>query len=188
MTPPSKEHIEEQKLKLDRERLNFEKGGTVFKYLAILGGIATFFWTSFAYFDGLRREHVKKAADERAMEEGRVIEQAKATAVQRVISMEPFLNRQLALFQETTQVVAFIATSPESEERKQKEARFWQLYWGELALVEHGDVETAMKHFGDALKAKAASDVLEQLSLKVTYACRDELAESWNEPSWRRNK
>jgi hypothetical protein len=44
-----------------------------------------------------------------------------------------------------------------------------------------------MVAFGDALTAGADQKQLQQLSLKITYACRNELAESWGEPSWRHN-
>src|SRR5262249_21218775 len=103
-------------------------------------------------------------------------------------AMQPFLERQLGLFQETTQTVAFLATHSDSPDRAKRLERFWQLYWGELALVEHGQVESAMVDFGTALSSGADQKELQQLSLEVTYACRDELAESWQEPSWRRNR
>ena len=102
--------------------------------------------------------------------------------------MQPFLERQLRLFEEATQTVAFLATTSDSPDRAKRLERFWQLYWGELALVEHGKVESAMVAFGNALNAGADQKRLQQLSLNVTYACRNELAESWGEPSWRHNQ
>ena len=175
-TEPTKD-LEIQRLDLEWERLKLERQGTIFRYVAILGGIATFAWTSFSYFDTAHRERDKQS-DERA----------RAIAVQRVASMQPFLERQLRLFKEATQTVAFLATTSDSPDRAKRLERFWQLYWGELALVEHGKVDSAMVAFGNALNAGADQKRLQQLSLNVTYACRNELAESWGEPSWRHNQ
>ena len=82
-TEPTKD-LEIQRLDLEWERLKLERQGTIFRYVAILGGIATFAWTSFSYFDTAHRERDKQS-DERA----------RAIAVQRVASMQPFLERQL---------------------------------------------------------------------------------------------
>ena len=65
-------------------------------------------------------------------------------------------------------------------------ARFWELYWGELALVEDRRVEGAMKAFGDALIAGASADALQRLSLSLAHACRESLAESWGVEQWQR--
>jgi hypothetical protein len=166
--------LEIQRLELERGRFKLEQQGAIFRSVAILGGIATFAWTSFSYFDTASRER-KKQTDENQ----------RAAAIQKVAGMQPFLTRQLSLFTEATQTTALLATSPESPDRAKILGRFWQLYWGELALVEHGKVEVAMVAFGAALRANAEEDQLQKLALKVAYACRNELAESWAEPSWR---
>lgn len=48
----------------------------------------------------------------------------------------PFLDLQLKLYQEATKAAAILATSSNADELKTAETRFWQLYWGELAMVE----------------------------------------------------
>ena len=174
MEDQPKKDIENQRLELEWARLKHDRQDTIFRSLTILGAIATFAWTSLTYFDTAKRERAKEADDK-----------AKATAAQRLAAMQPFLERQLRLFEDATQTTAYLATIPESTNRAVKLERFWQLYWGELALVEHGKVEEAMVQFGKGLKKNAAQADLEQLALRVTYACRDELAESWREPSWR---
>ena len=107
-TEPTKD-LEIQRLDLEWERLKLERQGTIFRYVAILGGIATFAWTSFSYFDTAHRERDKQS-DERA----------RAIAVQRVASMQPFLERQLRLFKEATQTVAFLATTSDSPDRAKR--------------------------------------------------------------------
>lgn len=182
-TAPTKD-LELQRLELEQQRFKLEQQGTIFRYVAILGGIATFAWSSYTYFDTAHRER-DKLTDERAKQAD---ERARATAAQRIAGMQPFLERQLRLFEETTQTTAFLATTLDSPDRAKRIEKFWQLYWGELALVEHGKVESAMVAFGNALTAGADKTQLQRLALDVTYACRNELAESWAEPSWRHNE
>ena len=50
----------------------------------------------------------------------------------------PFLDHQLKLYQEATKTAAILATSNDAAELQTAEIRFWQLYWGELAMVDTG--------------------------------------------------
>ena len=57
---------------------------------------------------------------------------------------------------------------------------FWQLYWGELARFEGPTVEKAMVEFGSALQlwqqtGQKQEGEMKQLSLKVVFACRNEI-------------
>lgn len=107
-------------------------------------------------------------------------------------SRRPFLDRQMSLYEEATKTAAILATSDDATELETAETRFWQLYWGELALVENGGlgvdgggVEAAMVRFGEALQEKERNrPLLQQRSLELAHACRDSLAESWGVPNW----
>jgi predicted acylesterase/phospholipase RssA len=65
--------------------------------------------------------------------------------------------------------------------------RFWQLYWGELGLVEGSSVERAMVTFGDCLKGwekkekgpvpSQVKDGLKDAAEKLQSACKEELEE-----------
>ncbi len=46
-----------------------------------------------------------------------------------------FLDRQLRLYEEATKTAAILATSDDQSQLRAAEIRFWQLYWGELAMV-----------------------------------------------------
>jgi hypothetical protein len=48
----------------------------------------------------------------------------------------PYSEKQLDLYLDAARVVARLATSPDGADRSETEARFWELYWGELAFVE----------------------------------------------------
>jgi hypothetical protein len=105
----------------------------------------------------------------------------------------PFLDLQLKLYQEATKVTAVLATSTDPAELQVAEVRFWQLYWGELAMIENGGIKTenggvegAMVRFGDQLSSHPQDrSLLKQLSLELAHVCRDSLAESWNVRDWR---
>src|SRR5438270_10375661 len=73
----------------------------------------------------------------------------------------PFLDLQIKLYQEATKIASVLATSNDTKELQAAEERFWQLYWGELGLVENGGiksedggVEGAMVRFGDEFQKR----------------------------------
>lgn len=49
---------------------------------------------------------------------------------------QPYYEKQLNLYLEAARVAAHLAANPASPDRNQLVARFWELYWGELAFVE----------------------------------------------------
>lgn len=167
--------IEFQRLDLEKEKLRFERQGVLFRYAAILGAIGTFIWGAYTHFDGLHREQEKQAR-----------EREQAIAVEKIAASKPFLERQLRLFEEATQVSAYLSTVSDSPDRVKKLERFEQLYWGELALVEKGPVEAAMVQFRQSLMAGAPLEELRRHSLAIAHACREELAESWGVSHWKR--
>jgi hypothetical protein len=99
---------------------------------------------------------------------------------------QPFLTRQLELYSEAAKVTARIATTRDEDERDTHVDRFWQLYWGELALVEDRGVEAAMVAYGKALKSDAAPSQLQPLSLDLAHAIRKSLDRSWGIDVWTR--
>lgn len=104
----------------------------------------------------------------------------------RIEATKPFLERQLRLYTEATKSAATIATAAEGPDRAKATKRFWELYWGELALVEDEAVARAMVAFGRALEAGQSRREIQQRSLDLAHACRDSLAASWSIDAWRR--
>jgi hypothetical protein len=99
-----------------------------------------------------------------------------------------FLTRQLELYTDATRTAAKLANlDTSSSDRPAVERRFWELYWGELSMVESREVEGAMKRMGDCLGGNCggcpASD-LRQCALALAHACRQSLAESWGVADW----
>lgn len=98
---------------------------------------------------------------------------------------KPFYERQLALYLEATDVTSRISDPSSEEDKRAATARFWQMYWGQLALVESQEVESAMVAFQSVLVDTALTDQeraesLRRKSLDLAHKCRDSLKESWD--------
>ncbi len=101
----------------------------------------------------------------------------------RIEAAKPFLDLQLKLYKDATQAAARISTSSDKESGKELK-RFWELYWGELALIENLGVDIAMRAFGKGLNDRLSTSDMEQLSLNLAHACRESLAFSWGVDLW----
>ncbi|HWC03618.1 MAG TPA: hypothetical protein VHF87_12740 [Methylomirabilota bacterium] len=146
------------------------------KLVSIIGAIGSFVWGVWVWQD--------KADKERNQIR---LEAAKYAETRRVEAAKPFLDKQLLLFTEATQVASHIANAPNRQSAAKQMERFWQLYWGELALVERGRVSAAMVAFGNGLKDPRSGEALKGLALDLAHACRDELAISWGTDAWSRS-
>jgi hypothetical protein len=102
----------------------------------------------------------------------------------RVEAQKPYLEKKLAWCEEATNTAAALSTRDRSK-ILEKEARFWELYWGVMGLVENAEVTGAMIQFGKGLNGVDVGKSLKELSLDIAHACRDELARDWS-PLWRR--
>jgi hypothetical protein len=125
----TQDEIESAKLAIERERLSLEKQQSILKFIGVLGACVTFVWSAFLYFDARKRE-----AESRKIEASKV-----------------YLDRQLKLFEEATSVASRLAIAKPDERKPEDVARFWQLYWGELGMVEKGGVASAMAAYGHVL-------------------------------------
>ena len=143
------------------------------KVLGVAGAIASFVWGVFVWKE--------KSEADRDLQR---IETERLAQSRRIEATKPFLERQLKLYTEATEVAAVIATSSDEAQKSDALERFWQLYWGELALVENKEVEQAMVALGEAIKAKANRGALEQASLRLARACRRSLDNSWGITAW----
>lgn len=131
------------------------------------------------FWDGIRRYNEGRIAEARSGAE----RARQAALVSLRESRKPFLERQLALYFEATKVAAQLSTLPRGEAWTAPRQRFWELYWGELGLVEDAGVLAAMVAFGDALRAyeqgSGTQAELHQLALGLARACRNSLQSEW---------
>ena len=145
----------------------------VLKLIAVLGSLLSFLWGVWTWSHSRQKELENRRTEVVRLAEARRIESAK-----------PFLEKQLKLYTEVSQVVSRIATSDDRAEMGKARKRFWELYWGELALVENADVEKTMVEFGDALSRRVSEAELKSLALRVVHACRRSLDKSWGINVW----
>ncbi len=141
---------------------------TALKVLPVLGACVTFVWGVWVWEDNADEERDAAAAESARYAESRRIE-----------ATRPFLEMQLRLYTEAAQVTSRIATSGDQATI----GRFWELYTGELALVENREVAQAMIAFGDALKSRRQAE-LRGLALRLAHQMRESLAKSWGTDAW----
>ena len=91
----------------------------------------------------------------------------------------PFFDAQMKFYIEATETASQIS-STDSGAREALIKRFWQLYWGSLALVEDDEVAQAMIAYGEHLnKSPHDTKGLKNLSLGIAHACRNSLKRLW---------
>ncbi|MGR3780390.1 MAG: hypothetical protein ACU0DT_03890 [Albimonas sp.] len=100
-------------------------------------------------------------------------------ATQELAARRPFLERQMTLCFEASRLAAQLATSPDAAVRSQAGARFEELYWGELAIVEDAPVEQAMVAFRRTWTAGEDASALRAPALRIAHSCRELVLSSW---------
>ncbi len=92
----------------------------------------------------------------------------------------PYLEEQMRLYLEAVEVAAEITFPSKSSDLDSLKTRFWQLYWGPLAVVEDQQVINAMVGYGNALKGNPeGGEVLRRHAIALAHACRDSLTKLW---------
>lgn len=104
----------------------------------------------------------------------------------------PLWEKQLNYYLEATRAAATIATlRTDSSELGKTEffkakIRFWELYYGELVVVEDPSVSQAMVNFGKCLRDYEVEGCdqrqLQKLSLDLAKVCRNSVSASWKQP------
>ena len=108
-------------------------------------------------------------------------------------------NRQLELYFKATNIASKFSQTSTPQDAEEVRKQFWEIYYGELSVVEDENVKQAMMNFGGALKAwerinAPPSDffapsefvyyqdgvdrqgiTFEQLAYHLTQACRESL-------------
>lgn len=111
--------------------------------------------------------------------------------VQRINAAAPFLQKKLDWCEEAIESAAAIATR--EPPAKEDLARFSEMYWGVMGLIENDAITRAMEDFHAALTTgspdaegaksdPATRETLQGHALAISHACRKELAHDW---SWR---
>lgn len=134
-----------------------EKLDIIFKCIALVGAIVSFFYGIYNY---------KKINED---------ESAKA-----------FWNQQFPIYKDLCISTATIATSKDSVARKKATDDFWRMYFGEARMVVDWQVHKKMSNYASILKGVERgfknTDDLTLASYELATQCRKSLSESWNIP------
>jgi hypothetical protein len=137
-------------------------------------------WTAFTWYT--------QRSDQALREEGR---QAEASRVAVRESQKPFLERQLAFYFEAAKATGTLSTRGlQDQEWASARKRFWELYWGELGVVESRQVASGMVAFGNTLKElekcvddrKTCDDLQRPLtgaSIVLAHSIRESIEAGW---------
>lgn len=153
-------------------------------WVAIISGVVAIGSATVAYVAqtnvaGIQNNFEMELASLNANHE-KELELLRAQLTQQHERQKPFLERQMMHYFQATEAASEIANSEDSASRTEAVERFWQLYWGPLAMVEDATVERAMVNYGNALRSRNPDrPVLQQLSLELAHACRDSLQKLW---------
>jgi hypothetical protein len=109
-----------------------------------------------------------------------------AEAAQRE-SKKVFLEKQADLFFEAVPLVSKLAIAPTPDAMTEKDQlRFWELFWGELGMVEDVSVARSMDLFGRSLQAfrdsgpdNACAEQRKSISLTLSHCVRKSLGANW---------
>jgi hypothetical protein len=95
-----------------------------------------------------------------------------------------YWEEQVTIYRDATQTAAAIAISESLDEVREERRNFWTLYWGEMSLLEHREVEQAMVAFGKQLAAWEASqekpELIENYAFDIAHCCRKSLLKTWS--------
>jgi hypothetical protein len=112
-------------------------------------------------------------------------QEADIKATQRELA-RPYYEKQLSLYLDASRVVAHLAKQPTGREKEELEARFWELYWGELAFVESNDIELLMVSFckeyfkgSPECQSNSASTELPGSAISIAQRASEEIRNRW---------
>ena len=169
----------EAELELKRADLRIKRWDILIKGIGAVAVLISIWFTYYQYNNSLKKE--KQEREERAAKDAQQKEREIQAALRE--SQKPFLERQLNLYFEAASTASKLSTLGDGPPREEARKRFWQLYWGELSLVEDKEVEAAMVRFGTALAQFENNQInkfeLQKKSLELAHSCRKSLEQSW---------
>lgn len=121
---------------------------------------------------------------EKAKQRQEAQQQQQEQVARELAARRPYLDRQLLLYTEAANSAATLANSTDPKALEAARQRFWQLFWGELAMVEDLEVDVAMNEFGTALSEDWPQEALQMCSLRLSHMLRRSLANSWGTKVW----
>ena len=185
----------------DPSKLTYNHGllGLAQAWLPVLTVVGGALWGLFTYLGQAKETAKTQAASEQNLAIERKGQSERESRTRLIEAQKPFLDKQLALYLETSQVVGrLVAESLYWTNWDTYRQRFEELYWSELTMVEHTEVASAMVEFRTTLQAvvekrsklKSENKIEEEFNtidrnglrdsaLVLAYALRRGIEESW---------
>ena len=153
---------------------------SVIKNIGVLTAVATLVGSAIAFF-GQRAAEIEDRKLQTEVNE----RQAKVNERE---SKRIYLEKQAAIYFEIVPLVSKLANAESAELiEKGDEGRFWQIFWGELGMVEDTDVARAMDLFGVSLNAfqgridnRQCAKERQAISITLSHCVRKSLGDSWD--------
>jgi hypothetical protein len=157
---------------------------------AIIAGVVSLVVGFATAYGTMRAANVKADVDEslarfKADVDQRIAEQ-KLSIEQQQTNRRPFLQKQLELSFEATDVASRLAIETNPIEWEKSRFDFWRLYWGILGIVEDQSVAEAMIDLGKTIpvtpvtSAELPMTSLKGQALALAHAARDLMRKSWD--------
>jgi hypothetical protein len=169
-------------------------GAAITRFSALAGVISVIVGvvlSVLSYNTGRQKEAEARIAEAKNREveaKNREFEFAKYTDQQRQIAeanrlsaAKPLIDLRQKQYLEAIRSAAVLARPQDHTDTEKKEAtkRFWELYWGELSLVEDRDVGAAMVRLGRAIDPNYEKTESQQAVLDLAYSLRNSLVRTW---------
>jgi hypothetical protein len=152
---------------------------SLIKNIGVLVAVATRVGSAIAFFvqraDEIEDRKLQTAVNDR---------QAKAHERE---SKRTYLEKQAEIYFEVVPLVSKLANAESAEViEKGDERRFWQIFWGEIGMVEDTGVAQAMDLFGKSLDAfqgridnEKCAKKKRAISITLSHCVRKSLGDSW---------
>ena len=92
---------------------------------------------------------------------------------------QPFLQRQLGAYVDVSSTLAILVASKDPSELAKAKEHFWNLYWGQLRVVEEPGVGESMDRIAKCLDQNPQCPAIENLVTDLTNECRHSLETNW---------
>ena len=153
---------------------------SVIKNIGVLTVVATLVGSAIAFFAQREAE-----IEDRKLQTEVNDRQAKVNERE---SKRIYLEKQAEIYFEIVPLVSKLAIAESAELiEKGDERRFWQIFWGELGMVEDADVARAMDLFGVSLDAfqgridnGQCAKKRKAISITLSHCVRKSLGDSWD--------
>ncbi|ADE55904.1 hypothetical protein [Coraliomargarita akajimensis] len=97
-----------------------------------------------------------------------------------------YWNQKFQLFLDTSEAAAVMATTSDLQTFRQARSKYFELFYGQLSLVEGPGVKSAMEAFAPLVPREASPKLpasqLEQPAYKLTIQLKNELLLAWESP------